>query len=494
MKFFCFPILLLILHSVAGADIIHLKSGGEMEGEIIEKSEGFIKIRLEMGVVRIKEEDVNSIEKREFSLPPFRLYLKEKKSLTERDVNGHYELALYCIKHRLYSEAREELEIVLKLDPSFKDKVNAKIEEIHRNQKSWLYNQALFYSRSRQYKNALAYLDRLLKIYSPEDIQPEAKKLEEEIRRRVSAEELLMGVKLAKNKEGARRKILLMGIREDTASLDVLLQLLKNKDPEIRVIVIEALTVRKDKRALVSLREELANRNALIREKAVRALGELRDETAIESILPLLKDNSSAVRGAAAIALGEIGNEKAVSSLVKALNDRVRDVRLSVVCVLGKMGDKKATKPLVSRLREENLKMRVEIYKALGNIADPNAVKPLLGAMKGELVRGQEQIIAALGKIKTEEAVSGLMKLLKSLQRESLLEKALIALKGIDDERVVPAIAGVLKHPSTRIREKAASTLGMMKDKRALSYLEEALGDPSDSVRIEAAKAIQSSQ
>ena len=493
MKFAQFTVLVLIvLLSAAQADIIHLKNGGQIEGEIIGKSEGLLIIRLVTGgQVRIEEEEIASIENKELSLPPSELYMRRKKSLGEGDANGHYELALYCIKHRLYREARKELESALKLDSSFRDKVNDRIEELKRAEKSWLYNQGILCSRSGQYKQALAYLSRLLKDYPGEDIAADAKRLEQKIRKKLMVEKLLREVELAKNEEEIRKIILLMGIKQDAATLDVLLRLIKSRNLQVKVTVIEALSLWKDKRPIASLRLELTNRNALVREKAVRALGQLRDEGAGQLIVPLLEDKSSGVRAAAAIALGEIENEASVISLTKALNDESADVRVNVIRVLGKIGDKKATRALIFRLEEEDLEMRLHIYRALGNISDPKAAQPLLGAMKGESVKGQEYIIVALAKIKTQDAVGGLLELLSSLKRETLLEKVLAALAGIDDERIIPAIGRVLKHPSPRVREKAISTLGMTKDSRALYYLEQALADPAASVRMEAAREIQ---
>ncbi|MFQ6091070.1 MAG: HEAT repeat domain-containing protein [bacterium] len=54
--------------------------------------------------------------------------------------------------------------------------------------------------------------------------------------------------------------------------------------------------------------------------------------------------------------------------------------------------------------------------------------------------------------------------------------KALSILRNIDDERVVPILAGVAKDdPDMRVRKRAIYYLGKSVDKRALKVLEEIL-------------------
>ncbi len=478
------------------ADVIHLKSGGQMEGEIIEESADLLKLRLQMGgTLNIKKDRIERIEEKEFFLSPSAEYKRRKGNIGKTNAQGHYELALFCIRHRMYPEAIAELNTTLKLDANFKGKVEERIKEVREKQKSHLYNEAVFYSGTHQYGKAIAYLNKLMELY-PKDNKtvPLAKKLKDEITGKLGKQEILSDVDSVRSKTGKQEEILLLGIRRDSTSLEALIDLTSSSNPKTRAAAIDALSIRKDEKALNSLMKAAADKNAVVRKKAARALGELGNARAVESIVQLLSDKSEGVREEAAIALGKIGSQKAVSALARVLRDANMDVRLSAIEALGKIGDSKATRPLISALGRENLKVRVEIYDALGAIADPEAVKPLLTAIRDEMLIGQEHIIRALGQIGDKPAVDGLIKLFVSLKAESLLEKLIITLRKIENEKVVPAIAAVLKHSSPGIREKAASTLGSMKDKRAVPYLKDALRDPSDSVRIAAAKAIQNIQ
>ena len=493
-RYFSTALLFLIMCAAAvQADVIHLKSGGQIQGEITEESAEFLKVRLQMGgTQRIPKDQIERIEEKKFSLSPSAEYKGRKRNIGETNAQGHYELALFCMRHRMYREAIAELNTTLKLDANFKDKVEEKIKEVEEREKSHLYDEAVFYSETHQYQKAIAYLDKLMELY-PKDNRtvPRARKLKEKITGKLDKQKILGGVDSVRSKANKQEEILLLGVRRDSASLEALIDLTSSRDPETRATAIDALSLRKDEKTLNSLMEATADKNAIVREKAARALGKLGGAGAVESIIQLLSDRSEGVREEAATTLGKIGSEKAVSALAKVLRDANMDVRLSAIEALGKIGDSRATRPLVSALGRENLKVRVEIYDALGAVADPEAVKPLLSAIRDERVMGQEHIIRALGQIGDEPAVDGLIRLFGFLKTESLLEKLIITLRRIENEKVVPAIAAVLKHSSPRIQEKAASTLGLMKDKRAIPYLKDALRDPSDSVRIAAAKAIQ---
>ncbi|MFH1778522.1 MAG: right-handed parallel beta-helix repeat-containing protein [Candidatus Omnitrophota bacterium] len=60
--------LLLIIFSISAADVIYLKDGGKVEGEIIDESPEIIKVRSNIGVIQLNRNRIKSIEKKEFEL------------------------------------------------------------------------------------------------------------------------------------------------------------------------------------------------------------------------------------------------------------------------------------------------------------------------------------------------------------------------------------------------------------------------------------------
>jgi len=84
--------------------------------------------------------------------------------------------------------------------------------------------------------------------------------------------------------------------------------------------VVDAL-VKIGKPAVNPLIEVLNDKNKDIRLVAVVALGEIKDKRAIPPLIEALKDEDWCVRFAAAKALGEIKDKRAVSPLIEALKD-----------------------------------------------------------------------------------------------------------------------------------------------------------------------------
>ncbi len=98
------------------ADIIIMENGRTIEGTIISKDRDSIKIKTDSGItMTIQKDTIARIVTRKSLL---KTYTKKLKKLSADDVDGHYALAEWCKKNGLKDKYREELEKVLKLDPS----------------------------------------------------------------------------------------------------------------------------------------------------------------------------------------------------------------------------------------------------------------------------------------------------------------------------------------------------------------------------------------
>ena len=100
-----------LLCLTARADIIHLKTG-RVEGTVIKRAGGEVKIRLTTGgTTTVKESDILGIEKRKTARD---IYNAMAADLKPDDAEGHYALAAWCRDHGLKNEATAELVAVLK--------------------------------------------------------------------------------------------------------------------------------------------------------------------------------------------------------------------------------------------------------------------------------------------------------------------------------------------------------------------------------------------
>lgn len=96
-------------------DKIILKEGGLISGTIISDKGSTVKIKVKGGkVMYIKKKDIRKI----ISKPkPEQEYKKRAKETSRKDPKANYELALWCQKQGMKSEAEKHLKIVLKWDP-----------------------------------------------------------------------------------------------------------------------------------------------------------------------------------------------------------------------------------------------------------------------------------------------------------------------------------------------------------------------------------------
>ncbi len=104
----CLPVL-------AFADIIHLNTGGKVEGKIIEKDIDFVKVRTVKGIVNISVDDIESIEERE---SVFDVYDKKLSEMPKDSADARFELGKWCREQGLEEEAEKHFGEVIALSPN----------------------------------------------------------------------------------------------------------------------------------------------------------------------------------------------------------------------------------------------------------------------------------------------------------------------------------------------------------------------------------------
>ena len=124
----------------AAADVVHLRNGKTLRGEVVKEDEEFVVVRVPYGEVKLRAQDVESIDRQsavEYHLDLGRQMLQEKqfdrairvfedayasnKSSPDAKrvlANAYYSAAKHYRSLSRYREAREVLEKLLKLDPT----------------------------------------------------------------------------------------------------------------------------------------------------------------------------------------------------------------------------------------------------------------------------------------------------------------------------------------------------------------------------------------
>jgi tetratricopeptide (TPR) repeat protein len=82
---------LLLLASLALADVVHLKNGGKLEGRVREEGDQYV-IETVTGTIKVKREDVLRIEKKDFTLP---LPAKRRTRLAESYAHPFFGFKIY---------------------------------------------------------------------------------------------------------------------------------------------------------------------------------------------------------------------------------------------------------------------------------------------------------------------------------------------------------------------------------------------------------------
>lgn len=188
------------------------------------------------------------------------------------------------------------------------------------------------------------------------------------------AVEALMAVYPDQDRAVRTRIIEALDQYKDPRLFDLFLDALRDSNPQTRVAAVEALGELRDERAIGALSAGLTDENSYVRSYSLKALGKFRDSRLIDAMIPLLQDESQFVRSAAAMALCEIRDTRAVVPIVELLHDPDRRTRRVVVYVLGLFRDNRAIPALVQALEDEDHQVRKKSLLALKMIGTPEAL------------------------------------------------------------------------------------------------------------------------
>jgi len=225
-----------------------------------------------------------------------------------------------------------------------------------------------------------------------------------------------------------------------------------------------------------------------IAKKAALALGYMQSPQAIPNLVEALADPNRQLSSHAATALGCMGTIEAMRWLIKMLNHKSLQVQVSATKALAR-GGLTAVSPLVDILKRGEEVVRIHAAHSLGQINSPLAVPALINAL-GDTVRTVRLEAAwALGQIRSPLACTALAARLTDVDL-SVQSQAAQSLKQIGSP-CLPALAEMLKSPSSDTRTVAARTLGQMAIDQAVPLLIEVLSnDPFPHVRCNAAAAL----
>ncbi|NPE27860.1 hypothetical protein HNV12_07785 [Methanococcoides sp. SA1] len=253
-------------------------------------------------------------------------------------------------------------------------------------------------------------------------------------------------------------------------NLEVIIDLLKEEDDELKIKAIRWLGKVKSKAATEPLKNLLENKCPEIRENTILALGEVDPEYIFEEDINKLNDDDSAIKIAIVKVTGKFDSEKAANQLVKSLKDNDDIVRLYARQYLLKMTCDELEEILIKSLPDKNVHLKCTAADILGEKKSNKAVKPLIHLLEDKDNSVKIAAAKALGLIQSEEAVNHLIELLCDANLD-LKKASITALGKIKSESAIEPLIEMLTDSSPFVVRSAISALGYIKSEKACDAL-----------------------
>ena len=145
--------------SAARADVVHLRSGGEIRGTVVGEGPAVVRIEVEGGTVTVSRDAVSSIERATPQADPWDTYRSRLAALDPADAAGFYELGDYCLAHGLYGPARQTFHRAAEADPALSSDVTGRLVEVDMTE---AVESARWYVDGGEYAVAIKFLEDAL--------------------------------------------------------------------------------------------------------------------------------------------------------------------------------------------------------------------------------------------------------------------------------------------------------------------------------------------
>jgi HEAT repeat protein len=249
-----------------------------------------------------------------------------------------------------------------------------------------------------------------------------------------------------------------LGKIHSKASVPVLIEALKGKDPEVKQGAAAALGVIGDPRAIDPLLAALKDSNTYVRLEAEKALKNLKGAP-VGDLAAKLNDPSPRVRAEAVQKLSEGGshnaaliealgddddtvqqaaidgltrnrNDQLPSQLAQALESKNPRVRQGAAQVLGRLGQPAEAQRLIAHASDSDPAVRSEVIRSLGQLRDQSGEQTVLQAVKDSDPHVRRAAAEGLGIYLTPAAIQGLREL-SGDSDPGVREAALAALRNV---------------------------------------------------------------
>lgn len=291
----------------ARADILHLKSGGSVEGEIIEQDDQSYKLRTIVGTITVPREAVERVETKPSILAEY----EQRRRQAEQTPAAQFELAQWCEEHELRGPARKHLKHAIELDPNFEPARTALghvrvggvwVDGSRVEQQAGGGARGAKDPRERQAADEQKIVAAIqaqwnVQIRSIRNnmLHSSSRRLRRAGRERITAIQDPLAILpltrvLGEGNHAAREALVeaLSHFPQDEATMNLAIVALTDADDEIRTRALAELKRRDDPRVIPQFRQALTTDNDALIRRAAMALGASEATSAIPELIDLL--------------------------------------------------------------------------------------------------------------------------------------------------------------------------------------------------------------
>ncbi|MFA5779978.1 MAG: HEAT repeat domain-containing protein [Elusimicrobiota bacterium] len=238
-----------------------------------------------------------------------------------------------------------------------------------------------------------------------------------------------------------------LGLMRAQQATDKIISLLNDKDPQVRQSACVALGYIGDPKAQAGLIERVKNDpDNSVKMQAILILGNMRSSGAVDPLIPLLKEKNPDMRLMSAQALGKIGDVKAAPAIKDALSVSVEEIKndaslkepyrqgqynrliSELVKSLGDLKDKSSEGKIEELLKNDEKSVKLSAASSLGKLGNKSGISVAkeLANDKDDMIR--MQAVEALGNIGDTSAIPVLEKMFNTETNNNIKESARTAL------------------------------------------------------------------
>jgi hypothetical protein len=303
----------ILLAESARADVFELANGGRVEGRLVEAADGNDKnVTIELaggGRMAIPRSQIARVD----TISPDEAEYEKRARVAPDTAEAHWQLAEWCIDHKMRNEARLHLERILELDPNHEEARG--LLGYRKKDGQWMTRDDVMDGRGM-----VMYEGRFVTRQHVELLEREKEKKTSEADWAKHLERLRRALVGRRQDRADEALVEIQTIRDPLAAEAVVNLLDREEDPELKRLWIEVASQLDHQAAVDALVElSLLDEDSEVRHQCLEHLIASGRRGLVRPYIRALKDKDNEIVNRAGAALGEIGDTDATGPLIDAL-------------------------------------------------------------------------------------------------------------------------------------------------------------------------------